>query len=455
MEAAERYISRLAEEVRPFLITNGGPLLMVQIENEYGSFGNDRNYLFRLREVWKENGIDVPTFTGDGPTTYMLEAGSLPGSAVGLDSGSRPAHFELAAKMNPGVPVFSSETYPGWLTHWGEKWAKPDTTELLKEVRFLMDNKKSFNFYVIHGGTNFGFTAGANSGRKGYEPDLTSYDYDAPIDEQGRPTPKYMALRNLIGSYLPKGEELEPIPDQIPTFDIPTISMKKFTSIWDNLPTPVSSVQPKTFEAYGQDYGLILYRTELIGHKKGKLTVTDIHDYATVFLNGEYIGTLDRREGINTIDIPASELDVPVLDILVEAMGRINFAQHLIDRKGITERVTLNGMTLMNWKAYKFPLDFKFIYDLRSTGKTLDKPGIFFIGNFSIITTGDTFFDLSNYTKGIVWVNGHNLGRYWDIGPQKRFFCPDSWIKRGMNEIIILDLHQTEAKSVSASGTLE
>jgi hypothetical protein len=411
--------------------------------------------MFRLREVWKENGIDVPTFTGDGPTTYMLEAGSLPGSAVGLDSGSRPAHFELASKMNPGVPVFSSETYPGWLTHWGEEWAKPDTAELLKEVRFLMDNKKSFNFYVIHGGTNFGFTAGANSGRKGYEPDITSYDYDAPVDEQGRPTPKYIALRNLIGSYLPKGDKLPKIPDEIPSFEIPPFGMQVFTSVWDNLPAPVNSVQPASFEAYGQDYGFILYRTELVGHKKGKLTVTDIHDYATVFLNGEYIGNLDRREGINTIDIPESDVDMPVLEILVEAMGRINFAQYLIDRKGITDRVTLNGMTLMNWEVYKLPMDFKFIYDLRSTGKILNKPGLFFKGNFSVLSTGDTFIDVSNYTKGIVWVNGHNLGRYWNIGPQKRLLCPGSWIKRGLNEVIIFDLHQTEPKMVTGKTTMK
>jgi beta-galactosidase len=455
MAAAERYIERLSEEVKPFLITRGGPLLMVQIENEYGSFGNDRNYMLRLREVWISNGIDVPTFTGDGPTTYMLEAGSLQGSAVGLDSGSSTDDFELAARMNPGVPVFSSETYPGWLTHWGENWARPDTARLLKEVRFLMDNKKSFNFYVIHGGTNFGYTAGANSGRKGYEPDITSYDYDAPVNEQGRPTPKYMALRNLIGSYLPKGEKLPPIPEEVPAIDIPGIGMQIFTSVWDNLPEPVNSVQPKTFESYGQDYGFILYKTQLVGHKKGKLTVTDIHDYATVFLNGEYIGTLDRREGVNTIDIPASNVEFPILEILVEAMGRINFAQYLIDRKGITDRVTLNGMTLMNWTVYNLPMDAKFIYDLRSSGKTLNKPGIFFKGNVSLITTGDTFFDVSNFTKGIIWVNGHNLGRYWDIGPQKRLYCPASWLRKGMNEIIIFDLHQKQPQVVASMKTME
>ena len=455
MAAAERYIVRLAEELRPYLITRGGPILMVQIENEYGSYGNDRNYLARLKEVWTTNGIDVPTFTGDGPTTYMLEAGTLQGSAVGLDSGSSPEHFELAAKMNPGVPAFSSETYPGWLTHWGEEWARPDTSQLLNEVRFLMDNKKSFNLYVIHGGTNFGFTAGANSGRKGYEPDITSYDYDAPVNEQGQATPKYLALRKLIGSYLPKGKKLPDIPDPVPAIEIPLIFPVKFTSVWDNLPEPVNSIIPGSFETYSQDYGFILYRTELIGHKKGKLTVTDLHDYATVFLNGTYIGRLDRREAINTIDIPESKVANPVLEILVEAMGRINFAQYLIDRKGITDRVTLNGMTLMNWKIFKLPMDRKFIYDLRSTGKNLGKPGIFFKGNFSLITPGDTYFDISNYSKGIVWINGHNLGRYWEIGPQKRLYCPASFIKQGLNEILIFDLHMADPKPVSGVTTLE
>ena len=198
---------------------------------------------------------------------------------------------------------------------------------------------------------------------------------------------------------------------------------------------------------------LFLYRTELIGHKSGKLIVTDIHDYATVFLNGVYIGKLDRREGINTIDIPASNVPNPVLEILVEAMGRINFAQYIIDRKGITDRVTLNGMTLMNWKVYNLPMDKKYIYNLRSSGKTNNKPGIFFKGTFFITKAGDTFFDVSNYTKGIVWINGHNLGRYWNIGPQKRLYCPESWLFDGANEILIFDLHLTEAKPVFGMKT--
>jgi beta-galactosidase len=460
MAAAEKYMTRLSEEIKPYLITKGGPVLMLQIENEYGSYGNDKNYLLKIRDIWTSLGIDIPTFTGDGPTTKMLEAGTLPGSAVGLDSGSSAEDFALAEKINPGVPVFSSETYPGWLTHWGEKWAKADSVQLLKEVKFLMDNKKSFNFYVIHGGTNFEYTAGANSGSKGYEPDVTSYDYDAPVGEQGQATPKYMALRDLIGSYLPKGKKLIPIPDPIPTIEVTPVNMAPFTAVWDNLPQPVISVKPKTFEDNSQAYGFMLYRTELAGQKNGKLIVTDIHDYATVFLNGTYIGKLDRREGINSIDIPVTDVEAPVLELLVEAMGRINYGANIIDRKGITDSVTLNGATLLNWKIYNLPMDRKYVYDLRSSGKSIKKPGVFFRGNFVLTraegnTGADTFIDFTNYTKGIIWINGHNLGRYWNIGPQKRLYCPAGWLREGLNEIMLFDQHETGTKWVQGFKTLK
>jgi len=391
----------------------------------------------------------------------MLEAGNIDGAAIGLDSGSNEKDFEQAAKRNPDVPAFSSETYPGWLTHWGEKWARPDTTGLLQEVKFLLDTKRSFNLYVIHGGTNFGFTAGANSGGKGYEPDVTSYDYDAPITEQGQPTPKYWALRNLIFRSTGMMNEL---PSAIPTADIPEIPMQAFTTVWDNLPAPVWSVQPKPFEAYNQDYGFILYKTRLIGHKRGKLIITDLHDYATIFLNGQYLGKLDRREGEKTIDIPASEVKDPVLEILVEGMGRINFAQYLIDRKGITDRVTLNGMTLMNWDVYNLPFNEPFIQNLKPETRSLNraegelsaaKPGTFFHGTFELSDPADTFIDMTNYQKGIVWVNGHNLGRYWNIGPQFRLYCPAPWLKKGKNEVVVFDLHQTEAKALSGKGSMD
>lgn len=447
MGEVKKYIDHVSLLVKPLLITNGGPIILLQVENEYGSYGNDRNYMLAVKQMWLDNSINIPFYTSDGPTPHMLEAGTLPGCTVGLDSGSNQVDFNLVYSISPNVPVFSGESYPGWLTHWGEPFARPGTKGILKEVKFLMDNKKSFNFYVIHGGTNFGFTAGANSGGKGYEPDITSYDYDAPINEQGAPTVKYFALRKLIGSYIKK--RLPAVPQPVDTIALPAVELTPFTSVWDNLPLPVHAVQPTTFEANDQNQGFILYRTKLIGRKSGTLKVTELHDYATVFLDGKYIGKLDRREGISSIEIPKSDNDYPVLDLLVEGMGHINFAQDLIDRKGITERVSLSGMTLMNWELFKLPMDESFIKKLTSTSGNPGKPGIFFRGTFNLNKTGDTWIDMSHYQKGVVWINGHNLGRYWNIGPQTRLYCPASWLNTEQNEVIVFDQHQTEGKTLN------
>jgi len=452
MEAVGRYIGHLASLLKPLLVTGGGPVLMVQIENEYGSYGNDTTYLEALRSMWVRSGIDVPFYTADGATPYMLDAGNIDGAAIGLDSGSNDTDFSQAAKRNPRVPAFSSETYPGWLTHWGEKWARPDTASLMSEVRYLLENRRSFNLYVLHGGTSFGFTAGANTGGKGYEPDVTSYDYDAPVNEQGRPTAKFFALRNLIARF---AGTPPPPPEPVPAINIPPVTMSIYSTVWAGLPPGLHSVQPRPFESYGQDYGFMVYRTRLIGRGSGALTVTDLHDYALVFLNGRYIGTLDRRDGTNTINLPESGLRRPVLEILVEGMGRVNYGPSLIDRKGITERVTLNGMTLMNWEVTGLPMDERYIAGLRSAPVDTARRGVFFRGSFNLNDSADTYIDMSAYVKGVVWVNGHNLGRYWNIGPQTRLYCPALWLNRGRNDVLVFDLHCNAPKPLRGMKTLE
>jgi beta-galactosidase len=455
MAAAERYMERLAAVVRPLLVTKGGPILMLQVENEYGSYGNDRAYMRRLRDVWVNAGIDVPFYTADGATPPDLEAGHVEGAAVGLNPGSEERHWQIARSIVPGVPVFSAETYPGWLTHWGEPWARPKVEDLLKEVTFLLANRKSFNFYVVHGGTNFGFTAGANSGGKGYEPDVTSYDYDAPLDEQGRPTAKYLALRQLIGAHLEPGRSLPEVPDPVPAVSVPEFPMRAHASIWDNLPPPIASVQPLPFEAYGQNQGLVLYRTKLVGQKSGQLVITDLHDYANVFLDGKLVGTLDRRLGEKAIDLPATGSPTPVLDILVEGMGHINFAQEMIDRKGITDRVSLSGMTLMNWDVFLLPLQDAWVTALHGGSAGAGRPGVFFRGAFTLERPADTFLDMTGYRKGVVWVNGHNLGRYWDVGPQTRLYCPAPWLRTGTNDVVVFDLHRTDPAPLRGTRTLQ
>jgi len=461
MSAAKGYIQRLAKEIKPLQCTKGGPIVMVQIENEYGSYGNDKQYLEELRKIWIEAGIDVPFYTADGPTPYMLEAGNIDGAAIGMDSGSNEADFAQAEKRNPDVPAFSSETYTGWLTHWGEDYARPDTSDLKREVEFLLKNMKSFNYYVIHGGTNFGYTAGANApSPTGYQPDITSYDYDAPINEQGLPTAKYAMLRCLMQQHT--GKVLPDLPAPIPAIEIPAFPMRAVNSIWNQLPEPILSPQPRPMEMYDQGQGYILYRTKLIGHKSGKLTITEPHDYAMVFLNGDFVDTVYRDGGKWTIELPAPrpgesvEAD-PILDILVEGMGHINYGQYMLDRKGITDRVTLNGMTLMNWEIYPIPMDAAFVTKAVASQyiDAFDRPGKFFKGEFGLAKTGDTFFDLQAYSKGVVFVNGHNLGRYWNRGPQHRLFCPAPWLKEGKNEIVLFDLHQDEAEAVRGWKTME
>lgn len=458
MSAVERYVTHLSKEVVPLLCTNGGPILMVQVENEYGSYANDRGYMETMRKLWIKNGINTPFYTADGAASFMLEAGSLDGCAVGLDPGTSDGDFAVAERLHPDAPVFSSETYPGWLTHWKEHWQKPDTVSLLKDLRYLLDHKRSFNLYVVHGGTNFGFSAGANAfGPVQFQPDVTSYDYDAPISEQGRATAKYFAIRNLLSQYVPY--KIPEIPAPVPTVAIPAFALQPVTSVWDHLPVPVKSAQPRPMEALDQKEGFILYRTRLIGHKSGSLTLTEPHDYALVFLNGQFIDTVFRDGGKWTVQLPKTDVKDPVLEILVESMGHINFAQYMIDRKGITDRVTLDGMTLMDWEIFKLPMDDNYIKGIArsvasrptasgSTGAASSRPGIFFSGQFSLADAADTYLDMSHYKKGVVWVNGHNLGRYWYVGPQQRLYCPASWLRKGTNQVIVFDLQQRETATV-------
>ena len=319
-----------------------------------------------------------------------------------------------------------------------------------------MDNKKSFNFYVIHGGTNFGYWAGANSfSPTQYQSDVTSYDYDSPINEMGQATPKYIALRNLLAKYQPAKQKLPAVPAPVTVIEIPEINLSASASVWDNFPAAIQSPQPKPMEMFGQKGGFILYRTRLIGHKKGKLRITELHDYATVFVDGKYVGKLDRAKAENIIELPASTSANPQLDILVEGMGRINFAEYMIDRKGITDRVSLNGMTLMNWQIFNLPFDENYLQNLKFTSGEASRPGIFFKGEFELTTAGDTYIDVSQWEKGVVWVNGHNLGRYWNIGPQKQLYCPAPWLKKGKNEIVIFDLHQLNPKPVKGVKSME
>lgn len=447
-EAVARYIHELAKVVKPHLLSNGGNIIMTQIENEYGSYPrHDRSYVSWLHGLLVTEGFDGKFSTSDGPSVNMLKDSTLPGVAVGLDSGSSEKDWEVARKVNPGVPIFSGETYPGWLRHWGEKDWEP--TNVSSELKFYMENKKSFSLYLVHGGTNFGFTTGANHGGKGYEPDLTSYDYGCPINEQGNPTKEYFEYRNLLQSYI-KSETFIDVPKPIATMSIPPILMRTHNDIWHSIGRAIRTEVPKTFEEVGQNQGLILYSTILPKGSKGKLSFAKVADYAVVYLDHKYIGTLDRRLGQKELDLPegAGVIDRD-LDILVEGMGRINYSGAMdSDRKGLFEP-KIDGKEIRNWNMFRLPLDGEWVNRLGQLRGVSNERGQFFRGEFKLDTVADTYLDLSNYGKGDVWVNGHNLGRYWHIGPQYRLYCPAGWLQRGRNVVMVLDLEGAKPEPIA------
>jgi beta-galactosidase len=243
----------------------------------------------------------------------------------------------------------------------------------------------------------------------------------------------------------------------VKSISIPAFELRPVHSIWNSLPTPIRSPQPKPMEALDQNQGLMVYKTTLVGRKSGTLTLWEPHDYALVFLNGQFIDTVYRDGGKWSVTLPVTDVKDPVLEIMVEGMGHINFAQFMIDRKGITDRVTLNGMTLMNWEMYPLPLDEVFIKKIptSSTNFIPTKEGNFFTGEFTLQEIGDTFIDMSHFKKGIVYVNGHNLGRYWNIGPQQQLYCPAEFLKKGKNEIVVFDFWLKQPALVSGKKFFE
>lgn len=460
MAAVERYFKVLAAELRPLQVSQGGPIIMTQIENEYGSYapGHDREYLGWLSGFWRGAGFDTPFYTADGPDEAHIGTGMVMGGALGMDPGENDGQFALARRMgNNQVPTMCSEIYPGWLTHWGEGWAGHGT--LSGQLDFFMRRKHSFGLYMIHGGSNFGFMAGANSDSvqgafsgvaKNYQPDITSYDYSSPISEQGCAASNYGPIREKISSYLPAADKPGPIPAPIPAMRIPEIKMERWTSLWQNLPVPIACDEPKLFEDIGQNQGIVLYRHEA-PVPAGKLVAVEAHDYTLVFAGGKSAGTLNRCKHQDTLALPAEGpvSGAPGLDLLVEGMGHINFASYMVgDRKGLLGGVTVDGKKIEGWQMYPFPLKSAWITALPKAQTADGHPGGIFKGHFQLDTVADTFIDMSQWQKGMVWVNGHNLGRYWNIGPQFRLYCPAPWMKKGDNEIIVLDLHQTSANTV-------
>lgn len=458
LHKVKRYIKKVAKLISDLQITRGGPILMLQIENEYGSYGNDQEYLHFLESLWRENGINIPFYTADGawtvPWATALKAATLPHAVIGIDPGVTDESWNEAkvfAELRK-VPVLSSETYPGWMTHWGESYKGKETVDVLKELEYLFKRGSSFSLYMIHGGTNFAFTAGANyDDVAGFQATITSYDYDAPINEQGAATNKFKEIKKLFEKYSPENATIGmEIPEGFPVITFEETKMKVFASIWENLKEKFIEPEPRPMEYFNQFSGVIIYKTKLTSPKSGLLKIADLHDIGNIFVDEEYVGSIDRTNQTSK-SIVLDNKNNSLLEILTFAMGRVNFGMEMLDNKGITDYVSLSGLRLLEWEIFPLDLSENYILGLipLQDPKNRQKKGLFFKASFNVTIVGDTYIDLKAFKIGVVWVNGNNLGRFWSSkGPQERLFCPGSFLKKGNNEIVVFDLEETEEKNI-------
>ena len=439
LERCQQYLAEVGRVLAPLQVSNGGPITMVQVENEYGSYGNDKEYIGKIRDYLKAAGFNVPLFTCDGPDQLKEDVRADIFSVVNFGSNPEESFKALKAIRSTG-PMMCGEYYPGWFDSWGQKHHTGDVNRISKEIGWMLENRASFSIYMVHGGTTFGLWSGANA--PAYSSQTSSYDYDAPISEAGWDTPKFYALQKTISQHLEKGEKLPVVPKRNPVIAIPTFQVDEVASAYQVLSKPVENYRPLNMEKIDQGYGCILYRKTLPAGSAGKLVITEVHDYAVVLVDGKRVGVIDRRLNQNTVDLPARSRESQ-LDIFVEAMGRVNYGALLHDRKGITQKVelTTDNVTreLVDWKIYGLPLGDQAPAAL-TFSKTETSLPAFHKGTFTLTRTGDTFLDVSKWGKGLVWVNGKCLGRFWNIGPTQTMYVPGPWLKKGVNEVIVMDL---------------
>ncbi len=461
IERVDKFQKAVAAQVGDLTVADGGPIIMVQVENGSGSYGTDKPYVAEIRDMLRRNfGDKVTLFQCDWASNFLNNGLDDLIWTVNFGTGANiDEQFAKLREVRPHSPLMCSEFWSGWVDKWGGNHETRPAGAMIEGIDEMLSKGISFSLYMTHGGTNWGHWAGANS--PGFAPDVTSYDYDAPISESGLATPKYMQLRKTLAKY--SDRKLPPVPAPVRTTAIPVIEFSEVAPLFANLPEGKKDENIRTMEEYDQGFGSILYRTVLPALPDGGvLCVSDPHDYAQVFVDGLYVGTLDRRLGEKELRLPPCREEA-VLDILVEAMGRINFGRAIKDFKGITDRVTVTEQR----GGHRFVCDLKgwTVYNLEDKAEYYDSmeylplgaftpgndgrlPRGVYRGTFNVDRPGDTFLDFSTWGKGLVYVNGHPLGRIWEIGPQQTLYMPGCWLRKGENEIMVYDiLGPREARS--------
>ena len=475
MERVKIFEQKVGEQLAPLTIQNGGPIIMVQVENEYGSYGEDKPYVSEIRDCLRGiYGKDLALFQCDWSSNFEKN---------GLDDLTWTMNFGTGANINdqfrrlgelrPNAPKMCSEFWSGWFDKWGARHETRPAKDMVDGMDEMLSKGISFSLYMTHGGTSFGHWAGANS--PGFAPDVTSYDYDAPINEYGQTTPKYFELRKMMEKYN-DGKALPAVPKPAaPIITISKFELKEFSSIFNGSDTELKMPIRKegglmTFEEMDMGWGSMLYTTTMPEIPVQSVITADFHDFAQVFINGKYIGKIDRVKNEKSLTLPPVKKG-DELEILVEAMGRINFGRAIKDFKGIVGEVAITAEVEgiettwkpQGWVKFGLPDSYEkaadaFVHNNDYTqaekeGQRLGKKpqwnvdGLdlvskrgYYRGYFNINKVGDTFLNFETWGKGQVYVNGHALGRIWSIGPQQTLYCPGCWLKKGKNEIIVLDV---------------
>ena len=470
MQRVEIFEKEVGKQLAPLTIQNGGPIIMVQVENEYGSYGKDKPYVSAIRDIVRKSGFDkVSLFQCDWSSNFLNNGLDDLTWTMNFGTGANiDQQFKRLGEVRPNAPKMCSEFWSGWFDKWGARHETRPAKDMVEGMDEMLSKGISFSLYMTHGGTSFGHWAGANS--PGFQPDVTSYDYDAPINEWGLATPKFYELQKMMAKYN-DGKKLPAVPKApMPLVSVPTFKFTEYKPLIYGYTKKTVEQAPKTFEEYDMGWGTMAYVVSLPANDKPSTLTGEFHDFAQVYLDNKYIGKIDRVKNEQSLDLPAMP-DSGKLTIVVEGMGRINFGRAIKDYKGIVGNVTITSQSPYGeitlkptaWTQLAIPDDYQNAVKALSGNSMADaelkeavakahpdavikidpwgesKAG-YYRGYFNLKKVGDTFINMEAFGKGQVYVNGHALGRFWQIGPQQTLYLPGCWLKKGKNEVIVLDV---------------
>ena len=484
MQRVEIFEKEVGKQLAPLTIQNGGPIIMVQVENEYGSYGKDKPYVSAIRDIVRKSGFDkVSLFQCDWSSNFLNNGLDDLTWTMNFGTGANiDQQFKRLGEVRPNAPKMCSEFWSGWFDKWGARHETRPAKDMVEGMDEMLSKGISFSLYMTHGGTSFGHWAGANS--PGFQPDVTSYDYDAPINEYGHTTPKYFELREMMAKHN-DGKKLPAVPKApMPLISVPTFKFTEYKPLVYGYTKKTVEQAPKTFEEYDMGWGTMVYVVSLPANDKPSTLTGEFHDFAQVYLENKYIGKIDRVKNEKSLDLPAMP-NGGKLTIVVEGMGRINFGRAIKDYKGIVGNVTITSQSPYGeitlkptaWAQLAIPDDYQNAVKALS-GKSMadaeleevvakahsdavikidpwgERKAGYYRGFFNINKVGDTFINMEAFGKGQVYVNGHALGRFWQIGPQQTLYLPGCWLKKGKNEVIVLDVVGPKGEAGKPSSTV-